>query len=551
MPPRSSCRPVSLYRLDGGLDLAEYLLSVESADTIVNQRVLLGEVECLAMGGVLRSDAPSWADHIHSLTGIDFNFSGDMPFGVLLVPLRPWTYALTWGAGHLLVDNELVEQGFGLMFGIRRLDCSRLGLVASSALDVTARATQTSFPGGSDLGSFQIEPYGELVNRIAGPADLRGLTYGRETGKPYRIKVGNALWAPFAREPHALLADLRAVGEAVDEPDDHSALRFAAQTRPLPKSHVKRAALESRLAAALGGDETVGVLGLAWPDDVVRDVEEAGSFRIQRLGSSSPYVVDTNIELNDFTERFKFIAAQDRLENLQAARVLPCLDDAGEQEFASQTSLRKWFVFETTIDNVRYCYHQGKWFRIGEGFVEQIREQVAALLKNRSDLSFPHWTPTGKRDDEHRFCELTAKQDGYLCLDRNFASTPFHPRFELCDVVGPADEMVHVKWLGGAPAASHLFTQAQVAAQAIRDESEGVQQLNDKVRLLEPRRAPMDPSVVVLAIAGRTWDVDQLFTLSQLGLLRLHRTLRHLRCTLQFADISYTPKMRSRRSEAA
>ncbi|MFD2466284.1 TIGR04141 family sporadically distributed protein [Amycolatopsis silviterrae] len=542
---------MSLYRLDGGLDLAEYLLSVDSADVRVNRRVYLGDVECFVMGGVLRSDAPSWADHVQSLTGIDFDFPGDMRFAVLLVPLPPWTYALTWGAGHLLVDSELIEQAFGLMFGIRRLDCARLGLVASSALDATARATQTSFPGGSDLGGFRLEPYGELVNRVAGPADLRGLTYGKETGKPYRIKVGNALWAPLAREPQALLADLRAIGEAVDEPDDHSALRFVAQTRPLPKSHPKRAELDSRLAAALGGDEAAGVLGLAWPDDAVRDVEEAGSFRIQRLGPWSSYVVDTNIELSAFTERFKLISPQDRLDNLKTARVVTCIDDVGQEESGSLTSLRKWFAFETTIDNVRYCYHQGKWLRIGEGFVNQIRDQVAALLKNRSNLSFPHWTPTGQRDDEHRFCELTAEQDGYVCLDRNFASTPFHPRFELCDVVGPGDEMVHVKWLGGAPAASHLMIQAQVAAQALRDESDVLEQLNTKVRALDPGRPYMDPSVIVLAAAGRTWDVDQLFTLSQLGLLRLHRTLRHLRCTLQFADIPYTPKKSSRAAKLA
>ncbi|WP_250645175.1 TIGR04141 family sporadically distributed protein [Amycolatopsis sp. BJA-103] len=192
---------MSVYRLDGGLDLAQYLLSVSSEEIRVNETVDVGGIESRFVAGLLRSENPSWADHAASLTGIDIDLPGDQPFGVLLVPLDPRVFALTWGAGHLLIDDELMEPGFGLLFGIRRLDAAHLGLVASKALDVSARATQTSYPGGSDLAGFKIEPFGELINRLAGAADLSGLTYGSETGKLYRIRVGNALWAPLAREP--------------------------------------------------------------------------------------------------------------------------------------------------------------------------------------------------------------------------------------------------------------------------------------------------------------------------------------------------------------
>jgi uncharacterized protein (TIGR04141 family) len=57
-----------------------------------------------------------------------------------------------------------------------------------------------------------------------------------------------------------------------------------------------------------------------------------------------------------------------------------CADTVGFDDFGAVTSLRKWFAFETTVDRVRYCCHQGDWNRIGEGFVEQIRAQIAELL---------------------------------------------------------------------------------------------------------------------------------------------------------------------------
>jgi hypothetical protein len=56
---------------------------------------------------------------------------------------------------------------------------------------------------------------------------------------------------------------------------------------------------------------------------------------------------------------------------------------------------------------------------------------------------------------------------------------------------------------------------------------------------------------VVLAIAGRQWDVDHLFTLSQVNLLRLDRTVQHLQMNLLFADIPHTQKPNRRKPHAA
>lgn len=546
--PRSSCSPTSLYRMEGGWELDDYLVSLNSADVRQNDPVQLGDVTGHLVTGILVSDQPQWADHVASLTETAVDLPGLYPFAVLLVPVAPWTYGLTWGAGHHLLDDELIEEGFGLMFGVRRLDSAKVAVMARSALDASGRTVQTSIPGGSDLGSFNLEPYGEHVNRMAGKADLTGLTYHRDTRKPYRIKVGNSLWAPFARFGRDLVNDLKAVSEIVDEPDEDSALRFVAQVRKLDEYHPELPQLEQRLAAGLGGEPDSATLGFAWPAEATHDAERATSLQIKYLGLQGSFVVGTDIELDDLISRFAELPATSRIDELRRARVVACSDEDGLDEVGSQISLRKWITVETTIDRTRYCYHQGEWYRIGEGFVEQIHEQVTALLEHKTNLGFPHWTPTGENDDEHRYCEQVARQPGYLCLDKDLARTPFHPKFELCDLVGPNDELIHIKWLGGAPAASHLFTQALVSAEALRDEREALEQLSDKVTAIDPGRLiTQAPDVVVLACAGRKWSAEQLFTLSQVSLLRLDRTLRQLRTRLVFADIPYTPKAQARR----
>jgi uncharacterized protein (TIGR04141 family) len=206
------------------------------------------------------------------------------------------------------------------------------------------------------------------------------------------------------------------------------------------------------------------------------------------------------------------------------------------------TSLRRWLAFEAVIDNTHYCFVDGDWIKIGGIFADQVHDRVAELLTHRSTLQFPTWCRPAKSDseDEHRFCKhVVDTRLGFLCLDKNLARTPFHPKLELCDLVGPDDEPAHVKWLGRATSTSHLYAQADVSATALRNEPETLAQLTHKVHQLDPQRTQVCPSTVVLAIAGRGWSMDSLFAFSMVGWLRLNRSLRAARMDLQFADILF------------
>lgn len=540
--PRSSTTPKTLYRFEGGLDLVDYLVSLTHHDIHENREVRIGEVTGRLVTGRFGSAQPEWASFIRSVTDITVDLPSSLPFAVLLVPLPPWTYAIACGSGHHLLDDQMMEQGFGLMFGIRRLDPDRLGTVARSALDATARHIETSFPGGSDIGSFDLERFGELVNRVGGLADLSGLTYGQDNAKPYRIKTANSLTVPLARDPEALLRDLAKIGEIVDQTDVDSRLQFIGQLRPVKRGHPHYPELEQRLAGALGGDDRFGPLDVAWPPNAVRAADDAHSFAVSSR-SAVPLVAP--LEIADILQLLTAVPVGERLAEIARIRLTPCSDDAGLEVLAAATQLRRWVSFETTIDSVRYCYHHGEWVRIGENFVEQIHNQVNELLSRRSALSFPLWTPTGKRNDEHVYCGEAAAHLGGIVLDRDLAATPLHPKFELCDLVGPSGEMVHVKWLSRATAASHLFTQAQASAESLRFEPEALIELNQRVAAADPTLVmPDGPTTVVLAAAGRPWNVDRLFSLSQLSLLRLDRRMRQLGLRLEFADIPYVAKQK-------
>lgn len=537
--------PASQQRLN------DYLKKVEGVELKVDGELTVAGTRTYVVAGVRENEDPHWVRHFTQVTSLDVDLTSTSPFALIVVEIdEKWVCAVTWGtSGRHLLDDLLLDDDFGLDFGIRRIDPAKLKLVRSNLLDVSARGMEISFPSGSALSGFPLEPAGELVSGIEGPADMTGLTYATATdGKSWQIRAGRSLSIQLGRSPEDFIADLRIICAIADEDVSGAPLRRMAEVRPVSDNDAMMSELESRLAAALGGDPQHGPLGLCWPSSALGEIGQANSYVTSRIGRIDVRVLDPAFEVEELVEPFAHLNTGERVTCLRDAELTPCADELGTDPLTRSIPMIKWIAFETPVNGRTYCLHQGKWYEIGKEAVDRVRAQVAELLQNKSALSFPLWRPSGKQTDEHDYAaKEVAKQPGYLCLDSNFARTPMHPRFELADVIGPGDEIVHIKWLARATAASHLYTQAQASAWAQRFEPEAMQQLQDKVRVIDPNRVITDrPKVVVLAIAGRQWHVDELFSLSQVSLLRLSQELRNLGVELQFADIPFVPKQKGR-----
>ncbi|MBM7772632.1 uncharacterized protein (TIGR04141 family) [Actinokineospora baliensis] len=548
--------PVTIYRFPAGLPLTDYLKPPKDAELEVDQTTrIAGATAHLVAGGRVGNNA-SWGDHPRQITGVDLELAVRSPFLVVVVELdQDWVCAATWGVGaHHLLDETLLDEGFGLAFAVRRVDPSNLRTVNSASVDTTSRQTRTSFPLGNPLSAFPLEPAGEVVTHVTGPADMAGLTYHRATGKTWQIKAGDSLHIQLGRSPEDFVADLRTICAVVDSTDAASPLRFINQVRPAGANHPLMAELEARLAVALGGDTRFGPIGLCWPNAAAAAAAEANSFAITSFGGLGHVRLDPDVDIDEVTARFAQITEGARLAELKTARLAPCADDQGEDALVRPITLDKWISFETTLGSKTFCLNRGRWYEIGEDAVARVHERLAELFANTSPLPFPTWRRASSPDDEHRYCELVAEQSGFLCLDKNLARTPMHPRLELADLLGPDNELIHVKWPSGAAAMGHLFTQTRASAWSLRSEPEALGQLDTKVRMADNARTiTTRPRTVVLAIGGRQWGVQTLFTLTQVGLIRLSQELSYLGMTLQFANIPFVAKSRKngRSSQAA
>lgn len=541
----TTSRLATLYRLTGAADLKEYLtapgVEAEWKDGIFREH---GH-RCLLRYGYVASSKPPWQSHVEALFGRPIVLPRVDPFAVLLIEHPPWIYALTWGIGYAMINDEFVEQGFGLSFGIRRLDEFRLGSVTSHALDSSSRVAQVSFPQGAHFGSFGVRRHGELVSQLRGNADLSDLECGRGSKRASRvITASDVLKIPLAYNFDNLVRDILLIADVADSSAPENAMRAIAQVRPLRRGHRLIPELDQRLSEALGGAE-IGRIDLGWPVDSSIDLSEAESFRVTSLGVGGKIHLPAPLTLDDLMGRIGGLDASVRVEALARGHVQAYFDEEGTEKLGGGSSARKWISYETVIGNNRYVLRGGKWFRIGEAYVQQIHDEVVDLLARKASLNLPLWTPTGLRNDENLYCREAAKCLGLICLDRSFAATARHRQIELCDIFGSSDELIHVKWLSGAPAFSHLISQAEASMSALQYEPDAIGWLRSRVSELTSGVRTVDrvPDKIILAGAGRRWNADELFAMSQISLLRfVHGLPRNV--SVEFLDIPFVPKVK-------
>ncbi|MGO8889938.1 MAG: TIGR04141 family sporadically distributed protein [Streptosporangiaceae bacterium] len=115
--------------------------------------------------------------------------------------------------------------------------------------------------------------------------------------------------------------------------------------------------------------------------------------------------------------------------------------------------------------------------------------------------------------------------------------------FEACDLLGPGNELIHVKRAWGSSPLSHLFSQALVSAQALATSPDARAIFTAKVRAHPRGRdllADFQPKKVIFAILlknGEKLTADTLFSFSQVTLASTARELES-RCPVP-PDLSH------------
>jgi uncharacterized protein (TIGR04141 family) len=479
------------------------------------------------------NDLAGWCVDASMTTGLNLPYTECRSGGVLLLGVGETAYAMSYGTGHLLVPDELKDQRFGLRFLIRRLDSDQVQDLVRRRPNARGRTDSTLVPAGAPVWTLGIAENVEIIRRIGGRAKDLKITFSSKDNRPVNVEGSVGLRTRFGVEPSALITDIRECERVCVEEEPDPALEFVEYIQPVADP-VTTSELDGELEELLAGNaDAEGHLIPVVPTSVLEYFSQARSFTI-RIGHARTTAVPS-LELEGFLRRTRPQRSGERVKTLRRGHVYLNTDDDGD-EVLDQARADKWLEASVSIGSRRFFMMDGDWFEIGADYVRASRAAITRLFPAAPTIDLPPWyLPKGKTEYDYN-SHVAARWKGlYLCLDRNQAvRDPLGARssLEICDLLGPDNELIHVKRAKGSAPLSHLFSQGLVSAQSlVAGPARVLERFVATVAALPSGRAlPPDfrPKKVVFAILmenGKQLTPDTLFPFSQATLAHAARLL--------------------------
>ncbi|MPY50432.1 TIGR04141 family sporadically distributed protein [Streptomyces acidicola] len=548
MATRTSKR--TLYRLRGVTPTVDAMFDALDANQLERVRANFEVPENLGVPAVLvtgsfEQPVASWCDEIFRTTGIEVSRPVNRSAGLLMLAVDTEVYAIGYDQGFRLVPDRLKDHRFGLSFASRRVDPGRIRDLVSHTPG-GGRTDITLIPGGASVWSLGIVEHAQIVRRLGGHLDDIPLTISRDNpGKISSAEGGAGLRMRLGVEGTDLIADIRAIARVLREEKPSPELEFVEHVAP-----VDDPGLLTRLEVALDdllGQEPDGRIRVAVPADHWDDYTVARAFRA-KINSDAAGRSTDDFHLDYVLCRARIQRAGGRLAALREGSVtLYCHSRADRADEIWTSSALRWIEAEVFLDSRRFFLMDEHWYEIDQEYLKTIRSHTERLITDSLSVDLPPWV---LGENERSYNESVPDQrPGYVCFDRDNVQTVLHRGngVEICDLLSPENVLVMVKRAKGSDALSHLFSQALVAVQTLRNSPEARERFAEKVAAARKGRGLPEgfrPSKVVFAILlkdGTDLTADTLFPFSQVTLVQTARALEAWGVQVEVVGIASTP----------
>jgi uncharacterized protein (TIGR04141 family) len=475
----------------------------------------------------------AWCADAATTTGLPMPYRAAHAGGVLLFVVDGTVYEISYGSGRHLFPDEVRDQRFGLRFLIRCLDPGRVQAIVRRRPDARGRTDSTLVPAGAPVWTLGIMESAEIVRRVGGLADDLDVTYATKSGTSIKVTGGTGLQMRLAVSPGALVADIREVERVCREREPHESFAFIDYIQPIA-TPAKKAELDAQFDELLGTTDGDGRVVPVVPVPALDDLSAAHSFTLQ-IGPGTPPARD-QLEFRYFLQRTLPMRAGTRMAALRKGHVRMNADDDGTEVLARVRADRWLEAHVCDADERRFFYMDGNWYEIGDQYVQASRHEIACLFPDQPSIDLPPWYLPSGRDEGEYNANVPCVRGDYVCLDKNKRVRdplgPSRSSLEICDLLGPDNELIHVKRAKGSAPLSHLFSQGLVSAQTLRyGPHEAREQFAAEVRrlgkgkTLDPAFRPKKVVFAILMENGKELTADSLYPFSQVTLAHVARVL--------------------------
>jgi uncharacterized protein (TIGR04141 family) len=399
---------------------------------------------------------PKWSEILDEITGIEVpHIATKSSSAVLFLKTKGNTFVFTFGYGRYLIDTAHCVQDFGIKTALNTLDHRSLRSVDLHTLEDQPVQKKAQSTRESEVSIFGIDISRDVLRAVTG-SPKKGIRLKNISG-------GDAMFSFGVDLRIEELSELAELIEKYYSNDDYKS-EFGWV------DNVKRVKDKSIIDIL---DQDLLMLLKAKNSELVFTLPEIGNW--DSITGFSFTRSKTNvlpiIEAKNYFEHTDL--PNITIESIKRDRLF--VHDIYDQEI--EHSIYKCLYAEmpqATKTNIFFC---GMWYQIDNQFINRVN--TVLNLIEISDLVFPPvetWSEDGenKIEAEGDYNIKFAESSGYYLLDKKLIkSTKATTTIELCDVLTPNKQFIHVKHRkGGSAGLSHLFAQGSVAAEIMLGDKE-------------------------------------------------------------------------------
>lgn len=397
---------------------------------------------------------------------------------LLVIRLRggqPRMFACSFGvSGRFLLRDGAYDRAYGLRTALNLMypsgtppdaDLARIRAIDAKRRGLNTVRSRQQASQASTLEAFDLDRLRDVV--------------GGATGRPAtpdvwgnRIGGGDPLHLSLSASFDDLGTLCRQITEAHDRTDYRERFAWLDHVQPVTDPDVI-GRLEEAVVLSLRQNR-IDELELAPPE--ILDWSRVASFRFHFDRRQRPPLNRPDLRLTDFLTG---VRAKGDLADVDAGwlrrRHVNAVDTDGSR--VHQWTVWRSLVGEMELDDVTYVLDEGEFFAVDRDYVRQLDNYIADVPA--STVVLPP-SPGHLREPDYN--RRTAQGSGYLLLDRELirtssATTPI----EVCDLLTPQRQLIHVKRHLGSRDLSHLFSQGVVSAELLQVDQEFRQAVKDRV----------------------------------------------------------------------
>jgi len=416
-----------------------------------------------------RPNVPKWARFFTGQMNPREFGKGSSPAAALLLGVGDRWFAITFGpAGRFIVDQDAIEERFGLITVLNTIPEDRLRSLDKTAFDARGTHSRVQTSREATPTEFGLDVENDLVMAVTGrPSDADASLGVRMTGMDALRATVHLELQELPRQLSRYLRKYQSSAYKAAFPwVDHIAAVHDGQMIEV---------LDEYLVAAIREEDT-DTCWLAVPG-----VVDWATYNRFRYGAHRRNALHHDLDLATWLCEREAVSKGRRARGdvsvgqLKQARVVCVDENANERQ---GWSIYKCLSAEVTRGDKSYVLSGGQWYRIDNDIVAQVDRFYADL--GRYENALPEYDDDSERDYNVR---VSRESEGRLALlDADliaFGGT--RQKVEVCDLYSDARDFIHVKRYSQSSALSHLFSQGTVAGELFRSQSTFRELVNSKL----------------------------------------------------------------------